>query len=173
MRKRAGSWWLFVLVIGCPGAEAPSDVGVDAPRDVPLVDASALDAPADVGADIDGGSDTGTDAGSDVPSDAGVVCPCFSDEDLDFIESLGGDRTCVVDQMGGGTTQTALVQVFTEERVAAETPIGSDGTRYCGWGCLPNELGGACGRGPTFERMTGISEAEFDVCHDLIAARCE
>jgi hypothetical protein len=127
------------------------------------------DAGADGGALADAGSDGGAlDAGID----AGLGCPCFDEAFLDEIEALGGDRTCVVDQVGGGTTQTALVMVVPGERVVAEAPIAMGGELLCGAGCLPLEMGGSCGRAREHMLVRDLPEAEFMICHDLIAAHC-
>jgi hypothetical protein len=89
-----------------------------------------------------------------------------------FIEARGGIRTCVVDQAGGGTTQTALIQTLSEERLAAEAPTTAAGGRLCGCGCIPNRMGGSCGSGPEFMRQSNLSQAVFDACHAMIAAHC-
>jgi hypothetical protein len=159
---------LLSIVLGACGDDAtPSS---DAGRDAGRVDSGGAetDSGTDSGA-IDAGSDAGT---ADAGSDAGVVCPCFDEAFLDEIEALGGDRTCVVDMMAGGTTQTALVMVVPDERVVAEAPIAMGGERLCGAGCLPLMMGGACGRAREFSQVRDLSESAHGVCRDLIAAHC-
>jgi hypothetical protein len=154
----------FVLLCACGGGTTTSDAGIDSGS---RLDAAMIDSGP---APIDAGSDGGSDAGSD----AGPTCPCFGEAELVFVEGLGGDRVCVVDMpTGGGGAQTALVETFTEERVAVEAPIGSDGTHYCGYGCLGSGGPGApCGRGPAHVLMPVSDMAAWTVCHDLIAAHC-
>ncbi len=99
-------------------------------------------------------------------------CPCFDDADLATIEADPGTRTCLVDSMGGGTTQTLLMRSgpgtyrFVAEALESDFIPGSH--LGCGYGCLDS----GCGTRPAHATMDDISVAAHATCRALIVARC-
>lgn len=108
-------------------------------------------------------------------------CPCYSNADLDQIQAniaAGGSKLCLVDNMGGGTTQTLLMSRHTTHRYAGEALHNASlpGTQLaCGYGCLDDTTNGIdeCSGLPTYKRTDNISVAQHATCRALVMPRCQ
>jgi hypothetical protein len=108
-------------------------------------------------------------------------CPCFAAADLDRIQAdiaAGGNRLCLVDSMGGGTTQTLLMSAHSTHRYSGEAIQNASlpGTQLaCGYGCIDDTANGVneCGALPVYQRTDNISVAQHATCRALVMTRCE
>jgi hypothetical protein len=160
----------------------------------PLADASPVDAaierpalldqkhpPADVGQVPDHPAPDLEAADTAVPDVTSVVtCPCFDNLKLKAIQAHGGNQTCVVDNVGGGTTITALIsskQTATDKyRFVASALYNASlpGTSLaCEYGCIDDTPGNTTEECkvaglPLFQQQKNISVAEHVACRALI-----
>jgi hypothetical protein len=110
-----------------------------------------------------------------------VRCPCYKSTDLDRIQAdlaAGGSKLCLVDSMGGGTTQTLFMSAHSTHRYAGEALENASlpGTHLaCGHGCLDDTMNGMneCGALPIYQRTDNITTAQHATCRALVVPRCQ